>query len=94
MFEHLTPVVRYPPFARHTLDSPGRPGSVGSVAIVVVGLLVLALLTTGAPSHAGTFSGRHEGGEGGAMQMSMQMTFTVRLLRPTRCSQCTGACCL
>jgi len=71
-------VARHPRLHLRTLDSPARPGSVGSVALVVVGLLAVTLLTTRAPSRAGTFSGEHQAGDGGAMQMSMQMTFTVR----------------
>ncbi len=74
-------MARHPRLHLRTLDSPVRPGSVGSVALVVVGLLAVTLLTTWAPNQSGTFSGEHQGG---AMQMSMQMTFTVRRCRQSR----------
>ena len=69
---------RHPRLQLRTLDSPALPGSAGSVALAVAGLLAVTLLTTWAPGQAGTFSGEHQGGEGGAMHMSMQMTFTAR----------------
>ena len=50
----------------------------GSVALVIVVLIALTLLTGVAHPQVSAFSGEHGSSAGGAMHMSMQMTFTVR----------------